>query len=202
MKRFVQKVMILGLALVMALTVSIPAFADKANADIYDSDGVASTHPYRYTTTQTTIASQQIVLNAYCSKTPVNGTPVTTWPYTGSDTQEWSGGGGVTAYASDGSSIYSGEVISSNANPDVALNINRSYSTPEVNTYNIVGNKFADVVIYRSGTSYYVEARGNVGRRYLQRTSSIPNSGGGQYMRWGTSASPFYCFDISYNTFT
>lgn len=69
-------------------------------------------------------------------------------------------------------------------------------------TYSIISNKFADVVIHRSGTSYYVDPRGGVGTRYLQYTSLIPDSGGGRYMRWGTSPSAFYCFDISYNTFT
>lgn len=181
---------------------AVPALADQANADVYTYVGVPATHPYRYTTSMTTNPNEQIVLNAYCSSAPVNGTPVTTWPYTGSDTQEWSGGGDVEALASDGYSTFSGQIISSNANPDVALNINRNYSTPEVNTYSIIGNKFADIVIHRSGTAYSVGARAGVGTRYLERTSVIPNSGGGQYMRWGTSPSAFYCFDIPYGSFT
>lgn len=194
MKTFLKKAMTIVITLAMISALPIPAFADQANADTYSYSGVPGTHPYRYTTNQTTTASQQIVLNAYCSSAPVNNTPVTTWPYTGSDTQEWSGGGDVTVYACDGTRTYSGEVISSSANPDVALNINRSYSTPEVNTYSIISNKFADVVIHRSGTSYYVDPRGGVGTRYLQYTSLIPDSGGGRYMRWGTSPSAFYCF--------
>lgn len=80
---------------------------------------------------------------------------------------------------------YSGDVINSDANPDVAINIYRSStnSMPEVNLKNLIGNKFADVVITRSGTSYSVGPRAGIGTRYLQRTSSISNSGGGQYMR-------------------
>ena len=31
---------------------------------------------------------------------------------------------------------------------------------------------------------------------------SISNSGGGQYMRWGTTPSPFYAYDVPYNVFT
>ena len=50
---------------------------------------------------------------------------------------------------------YSGNVINSDANPDVAINIYRSStnSMPEVNLKNLIGNKFADVVITRNGTS-------------------------------------------------
>lgn len=73
---------------------------------------------------------------------------------------------------------------------------------PEVNLKNLIGNKFADVVITRNGTSYSVGPRAGIGTRYLQRTSSISNSGGGQYMRWGTTPSPFYAYDVPYNVFT
>lgn len=99
---------------------------------------------------------------------------------------------------------YLGDVINSDANPDVAINIYRSStnSMPEVNLKNLIGNKFADVVITRSGTSYSVGPRAGIGTRYLQRTSSISNSGGGQYMRWGTTPSPFYAYDVPYNVFT
>lgn len=203
MKNLSKRILSTCLTLAFSFALTAPVFADKANAEIYMVSGVPGTHPYRYTTNDTIVASQQIVLNAYCETAPVDGTPVTTWSYTGSDTQQWSGGDTVTAYAKDSSGqTYRGYVISSDANPDVALNINRSTSTPEVNTYSLIGNKFADVVIYRSGTSYYVEPRVNAGRRYLQCTSSIPNSGGGQYMRWGLSATPFYRFDIPYGVFT
>lgn len=66
-------------------------------------------------------------------------------------------------------------MINSDANPDVAINIYRSStnSMPEVNLKNLIGNKFADVVITRNGTSYSVGPRAGIGTRYLQRTSSI-----------------------------
>ena len=168
--------------------------------------GVPGTHPYRYTTTKETNINKQIVLNAYCESAPVDGTPVTTWKYTGSDSQQWAGVGNVaiTACYKPTNQYYSGNVISSDANPDVAINIYRSStnSMPEVNLKNLIGNKFADVVITRNGTSYSVGPRAGIGTRYLQRTSSISNSGGGQYMRWGTTPSPFYAYDVPYNVFT
>lgn len=118
----------------------------------------------------------------------------------------WAGVGNVaiTACYKPTNQYYSGNVISSDANPDVAINIYRSStnSMPEVNLKNLIGNKFADVVITRNGTSYSVGPRAGIGTRYLQRTSSISNSGGGQYMRWGTTPSPFYAYDVPYNVFT
>ena len=55
-------------------------------------------------------------------------------------------------------------MINSDANPDVAINIYRSStnSMPEVNLKNLIGNKFADVVITRNGTSYSVGPRAGI----------------------------------------
>jgi hypothetical protein len=206
MKKLSKRFLTLAIACVMAMAMAVPAFADQANADIVSYTGVPGTHPYRYTTTKETNINKQIVLNAYCEGAPVDGTPVTTWKYTGSDTQQWAGVGNVTITACyrPTNQYYSGDVINSDANPDVAINIYRSStnSMPEVNLKNLIGNKFADVVITRNGTSYSVGPRAGIGTRYLQRTSSISNSGGGQYVRWGTTPSPFYAYDVPYKVFS
>ena len=206
MKKLSKRFLTLAIACVMAMAMAVPAFADQANAGIVSYTGVPGTHPYRYTTTKETNINKQIVLNAYCEGAPVDGTPVTTWKYTGSDTQQWAGVGNVTITACyrPTNQYYSGDVINSDANPDVAINIYRSStnSMPEVNLKNLIGNKFADVVITRNGTSYSVGPRAGIGTRYLQRTSSISNSGGGQYVRWGTTPSPFYAYDVPYKVFS
>lgn len=198
-----KNVVCLCMAATFAISLAIPSFASKETANVSITSGVPGTHPFRYTTNKITTASNQIVLNAYTSGAPVDGTPVTTWKYTGSSTQEWGGLDDIEITAVDAEGRYSGNCISSNANPDVAININRSYSNPEVNTYTIIGNKYLDIAIKRSGDLWYVEPRGNHKvKMYLRTTSSISNSGGGKYMQWNASGTPFYSFDISYNIFT
>ena len=89
MKKLSKRFLTLAVACVMAMAMAVPTFADQANADIVYYTGVPGTHPYRYTTTKETNINKQIVLNAYCESAPVDGTPVTTWKYTGSDSQQW-----------------------------------------------------------------------------------------------------------------
>ena len=73
-------------------------------------------------------------------------------------------------------------MIDSDANPDVAINIYRSStnSMPEVNLKNLIGNKFADVVITRNGTSYSVGPRAGIGTRYFQILGEANICGRGQ----------------------
>lgn len=170
--------------------VTTPVFA--ANTIITGWDGDPGTHQITFTANKTTVVANQIRLNCYTNGTPGNGTRVTTWKYTGDLTQAW---GLVYPY---GAGNYGGDCYANMKNPQVCLNINRAQSMPEVNVALIYQNRFADVLLFRGGSTVYVKPRYNhSSNMYLQSTSAISGAGGGTYVRWNTSGSTFYRYDIS-----
>lgn len=125
-----KKLLTLGLCVVMVVAMAAPAFAAPGgyvtSGDIGPPD-TAHGHYFRY---------GNYFLNQW-GNVPVSGTRVTTWQETGDITQAWD-----TVYTTSGHWI-----IITNSRRDLALNIYRSGSQPEVNVVAYMGNYYNDCAL-------------------------------------------------------
>ena len=143
MKKLSKRFLTLAIACVMAMAMAVPAFA-APNGKFTSSDiGEIDTphgHYFHY---------GNYYLNQW-GKSPVSGTRVTTWEKTDDITQAW-----------DIVPTTTGRwVVTTNAKPNLALNIYRSGSQAEVNVVAYMGNDYNDCVLtngkltlaYQTGT--------------------------------------------------
>ena len=148
--------------------------------------------------------AEQIRLNCYTAGVPQSGTKLTTYKYTSVSSTDLTSNwtqifGRVDLYAG-------GAAWVPYANKMIAINIDRTQATPEMNLYSLVGNHSYDVAINNDSdqgiNKRYVNPRGygHTTKMYWQETAStVPNSGGGRYCRWNTIGTDFYLFDDSLN---
>ena len=130
MKALNKKILTTCLALMMAVAMAVPAFA--APGGIMTDDDIIP----RDTAHGHYFHNGLYYLNQWGSN-PVSGTRVTTWKQTGNITQAWD-----VAYTTSGH-----WVVTTNQRRDLALNIYRSGSQPEVNVIAFIGNTYNDCAL-------------------------------------------------------
>lgn len=143
MKKLSKRFLTLAIACVMAMAMAVPAFA-APNGTFTSSDiGERDTPHGHY------FHNGNYYLNQWGSS-PVSGTRVTTCEKTGDITQAWDIVPTTTGHW----------VVTTNAKPNLALNIYRSGSQPEVNVIAYMENDYNDCVLtydkltlaYQTGT--------------------------------------------------
>lgn len=166
-----KKLATLVLCMIMAAVVAMPAFAAQGGyvtpGDLEPQD-TAHGHYFHY---------GAYYLNQW-GNAPVSGTRVTTWEETGSITQAWD-----TVYTTSGHWI-----IITNQRRDLALNIYRSGSQPEVNVVPYLGNYYNDCALVH-GTLRLATATGAYTNFGVTMTSqnTVPYNTFGRICRWTSS---------------
>ena len=204
----------ISLLLIMLTVVSFTSFSVYATgtADDYITDILQNdySHPVAFFRGMST---SYRCLNQFCNSTAVNGTLVTSAPYsaslyTANPTQAWgrvevSANGydvwGIVPFSNVQLSINCRRILGSYVNmiymihPD---NINNTNPTLSLN------NNIGDVDINYNGTSHNIWAKGRLGwaTRYIYEMDSATGYGG-YYLGWSTSSYTWYRYDISYNQF-
>lgn len=178
---------VLTLAIMMAFSVSAFASSTYVEAGEIEFD---SSHGRMFSTTKT-ISTGSKVLNQYTSATRTpSGTTVTTWKSTQHATQFWEAVSG----------LYGGTFYVCYNNANVALNVYRSESQPQLNVYTLVGNNYADAAIYNNGSIYYAKPRGNhTQNMYInvttENTPALDGNGTSKLCRWKTTGTSLYQID-------
>lgn len=130
MKTISKKIITVCLALMMAAIMAVPAFA-APNGTMTTTDIAELDTPHEHL-----FHNGVYYLNQWGSN-PVPGTRVTTWEKTDDITQAWD-----VAYTTSGD-----WVVTTNQRRDLALNIYRSGSQPEVNVIAYIGNAYNDCAL-------------------------------------------------------
>lgn len=158
LKRFSLMLLLAAFSLVAA-TPALAAVNDivtSTDGTVYGCSGFSSDTPHG--TIYGLDAKGTYVMNlATDSNRPSSGTKVTTWTYTGHESQYWD------TWRVIHPDHVGGYVLLVNANFNLALNINRA--THEVNVVDVIGNYYRDCTLFPlagipdDGVQFYVKAR-------------------------------------------
>ena len=185
--------LVVAFMLLLAISAMATSVFAAAN-DVVTSSALAHTAlPSAFFTSAST--SSQCI-NMYTETTPVNGTRLTTWSWTGSTTQWFE----EAVFTANGSTGYAWCAY---ANPNLVINCYRGSATPEVNLATAVGNYRADIEVFFPGNG---PGQLRVAPRYIHTNNMYITLGGsmsgGHYLNWTTSGDDFYRYVIPYNDFS
>lgn len=189
-----KKLFALVLCVIMVVTLAVPAFAETSNSVFTGNEVQGIIAGFNHGRQLGCNAAGTYVLNQYTNAAiTLSNTSVTTWKDTRAASQFWE----------IGSTDSGAKVYCAWNNHNVALNIYRGSSTPEVNVYTISGNFHYDSAFEQSlGIPFTIKARPrlNIGTRYIavttQNTSASDGRGTSKIVRWTTTPSYFYDLDM------
>ena len=182
--------------------------ADDYITEILETD---ASHPAAYFRGAST---SYRCLNQFCGVSAVNGTLVTSAPYSAqiggpmNPTQSW----GDVKVTANGYDVYgiiplSNTSLSINCRRILGSYVNLIYMIHPSNINNAypdlsLNNNVGDVDIVYNLTGHYIRAAGRLGwaTRYIYEMDEATGYGG-YYLGWSTSSYSWYKYDISYNEF-